>query len=108
MDLRAGWLAFFQREMAEGEGEFFLGLFQKFRDAPVIDEVFEASFFAVGAIAVFDENAYDGGGDWDGFLGCQEDAAIRGELLVTSDAAELHAEVDAGSDAFVVPSTLTA
>ena len=45
-------------------------------DAPAVDEVFEARFFAVGAIAVLGEDADHGGGNGDGLFGPQQEAAV--------------------------------
>ena len=70
LGFRGGGLAGFEREMAQGEGHFLRGFLEDFRDAPVIDEILEAGLFAVGAVAVFDEDAHQGGGDGDGFGGC--------------------------------------
>ena len=98
LDFGVGGFAGFEREMAQGEGHFLRGFLEDFRDAPVIDEILEAGLLAVGAVAVFDEDADQGGGDGDGFGGCEQHAAIGGELLVAGDAAELHAEIDAGLD----------
>ena len=104
LGFRQGRLAEFQREMAEGEGHLLRGFLERFRDSPVIDEIFEAGFFAVGAVAVFDEDAHQGGGDGNRLGGSEQHAAVCGELLVAGDAAELHAEIDARPDALVVRS----
>jgi len=85
---------------AEGEGEFLLNFVEEFGGAPVVDEVFETSFFTVGAVAIFDEDAKHGGGEGGGFAGGDEEAAVGGELLVSGDAAELDAEVDSGVEVF--------
>ncbi len=66
--------------------------------APGVQHIFQPGLFAVGAVAVFDEDPHDGGGDGDALVGRQQNAAIAGEILVAGDAAELHAEVDARRD----------
>ena len=102
--LRSGWLAGVERQITQRESEFFRGFLQGLRDAPVIDEILETRLLTVRAVAVFDEHADERGGDGDGFGGSEQHSAVRGELLVAGDAAELHAEIDAGLDAFVVRS----
>ncbi len=86
----------------ERKGETLFGLREELLDAPFVDEVLEASLLAVGAVAVLGEDANHGGGDGDGLVGPQEQAAVGGELLVAGDAAEQHAEVDAGGNAVAV------
>ena len=83
-------------EVAEREGKLLFGFLEELGDAPVVDEIFETGFFAVGAVAVFKEDAQDGGSDGDSLLGGEKNAGVGGELLVSGDAAELHPEVDAG------------
>ena len=76
-----GDLAGFERNMPEREGELFGCFFEKFGGAPLIDEVFEASLLAIGAVAVFDEDTEDGGGDGDG-LGFGEEAVSYTHLTL--------------------------
>ena len=83
----------------EREGEALLSLGEKLLHAPAVDEVFEAGLLAVGAIAVLGEDANHGGGDGDGLIGAEQNAAVGGKLLVAGDAAEQDAKVDAGGDA---------
>src|SRR5260370_12063986 len=78
------------------EGEALLGLFEELAYAPCVYEVLQAGFLAVGAVSVFGEDADHGGGHGYGLVGAEEQAAVGGELLVTGDAAEQDAEVDAG------------
>src|SRR5882724_4489303 len=48
---------------------------------------------------MLDKNAEHGGSDGDSLVGTKEEAAVGGELLVSGNAAEEDAEVDAGWDA---------
>ena len=57
------------------ESEELFGFAEKFFIAPLVDDVFEARFLAVGAIAVLGEDTDDGGGDGDRLIGAQEDSA---------------------------------
>jgi len=83
-------------EVAKRESQFLLNFFEELGSAPVVDEILKAGFLTIGAVAVFDEDAEDGGGEGGGFAGGNEEAGVGGELFVTGDAAELDAEVDSG------------
>jgi hypothetical protein len=61
-----------------------------------IEHVFEARALAVRAVALGDEDAHHGGGDRDALLRPQQHACVAGEVVMAGDAAERHAEVDAG------------
>ncbi len=86
-------------ETDEGKVESAFGFGEKAFYTPAIDEVLEAGFFPVGAVAVLGEDTDHGGGDGYGLVGAEEQAAVGRELLVAGDAAEEDAEVDAGGDA---------
>ena len=70
--------------------------------APTVDQVFEPSLLAVGAIAVFAEDAHHGGGDGDGLIRPEEQSAIAGELLMAGDSAKQHAKINARGNVFAV------
>ena len=94
--------ALIKGESPQGEGEFFLGFFEKFLDSPVIDQVLEAGFFSVGAVAVLNENSDHSSGYCHAFSGGDQETGVTGELLVSSDATELEAEVDPVGNACLV------
>src|SRR5262249_58055135 len=60
-----------------------------------LDQVFEPRLFAVGAVAMVDENAHDRDGGVDHFVRFEQDAAVLRETAVAGEAAEPHAEIDA-------------
>ena len=70
LGFRGRGLAEFQREITEGESHFLRRFLEDLRDAPVVDEIFEAGFFAIRAVSIFDEDAHQGGGGGDGLGGC--------------------------------------
>ena len=90
------------------ERQLLLGLGDELLEAPAVEHVLEPGLLAVGAVAVLDEHADDRGGDGDALVGRQQHAGVAGEVLVAGDAAELHAEVDAGAAPLCPSATRTA
>jgi len=82
--------------------EVLLGLGEKPLDAPVVDEIFEASLLAVRAIAILTEDANHGGSDRNRLVRTKKNAAIAGELLVAGDPAKEHAKVNSRRNALAI------
>ena len=68
---------------------------QKFFDADLVENIFQARLGAVGAVAMVDVDAHDGVGDLGRIGGLDDDAGLAREILVAGDAAEHEAEPDA-------------
>lgn len=67
------WPGFFAKvfgDEAEGEGQFLLNFVEELGRAPVIDQILQAGFFAIRAVAMFDEDAEHRGGHSSGLAGC--------------------------------------
>jgi len=71
--------------------------------APAVEEVLETRLLAVGAIAVFQEDAQDGVGHLHAAVGRDDDTAVAGEVAVAGDAAEAQPEPDARRDGVALP-----
>ena len=84
---------------AQGLAVFLLDLGHEGVAAHAVEHVLQPRLLAVGAIAVVDEGAHDGGRDRHALVGLQQDAGLEGEIVMAGDAAELQMEVDAGLDA---------
>ena len=84
---------------AQGLAVFLLDLGHEGVAAHAVEHVFQARLLAVGAIAVGDEGAHDGGRHGHALVGLQQDAGLEGEIEMAGDAAELQMEIDAGLDA---------
>ena len=67
----------------------------EFLQAPGIEDIFHARAFAVGAIALGDEDTHHRHRRGKAFFRLQQDAGVAGEIVVAGDAAERHAEINA-------------
>src|ERR1700735_5486008 len=91
--------AFRFRDADEWGDEELFGLGKEFFDTPIINEVFEASLPAIGAIAMLDEDSDHGCSRCDCLVRTQEDAAVCSELTMTGDTAKQNSKVNAGWNA---------
>ena len=92
-----------RRHTRERPAQSLLDCRHEFVDAHAVEDVFEARFEPVGAIAGVDEHPHDGIGDFGGILGAYDDAGVFGEVLVPGDAADAEAKPHAGVDPEAVP-----
>ena len=75
---------------------------EEFLKAPGIEHVFQPRLVAVGAVAILDEDAHDGVGDFGGVLRLHQHAGVAREIAMAGDAAEREAKPDARLDAVPV------
>ena len=75
---------------------------EEFLEAPGIEHVFQPRLVAVGAVAVLDEHAHHGVGDFRRVLRLHDHAGVAREVAMSGDAAEREAEPDARLDAVAV------
>src|SRR5690242_4786464 len=99
IDLGRTGLATIEGNLAEFSGQMLFGFSQIFFQVPSIEQVFQSSAAAIGAVAMFQEDADDRGCDAYAFIRRKQDAAIAGKVLMTRDPAQLHAEVNSRLDA---------
>ena len=75
---------------------------KKFLEAPGVEQIFEPRLGAVGAVAVFDEDAQDRVRDLDRFIRTNDNSRVAREILVARDAAQRETEPHARRDAMAV------
>src|SRR5215831_9319928 len=92
---RPAWLAPLRRRKAPWLRQILCRRGDHLFEAPALDQVFEARLFAVGAVAVIDEDVHDSGRGRDDLARLQQHAAVLRETAVAGEAAEQHAEVNA-------------
>ncbi len=80
------------------KGQLAFGLFEELRGTPAINEVVQACFLAIRAVAVLGKDTHHRSGDGDQLIGAQQQATVGSKLLVLGDTAEQDAEVDAGGN----------
>jgi hypothetical protein len=69
----------------------------------MLDQIMQTGAFAVGAVAVVDEQADDRNGGGNDLVRQEQNSAVAREDPVTGDAAEHHAEINSGRDRLVGP-----
>ena len=82
--------------------EFLLEQAEKLLDAQGIEHIFQPRLGAVGAVAVFDEQAHHRIRDLAGVVRPYQHAGVASEIAVPGDAAETELEPDAGLEAEAV------
>src|SRR5262245_52181507 len=90
--------ALFDRETDERKCEFVFDFLEEFRDAPLVDQVFESGSLSVGSVPVFDKHTKDCSRNRYAFGRFDEDSRIFCKLLVPGNAGQFDAKIDSGFD----------
>src|SRR5262249_1964205 len=91
-----------QRKTDQRKRKLLFDFLDEFRDAPFVDEVFEPSSLAIGAVTVFDENTKDGGCNRYTFIRFDQNPGIFRELLMPGYTSQFNTKIDSGFDFFAL------
>src|SRR5438128_1026040 len=88
-------------EASQGKGDQLLDLAEESLVAPLVQQILQPRLFAIGAIAMIDENPQNCVGEGNTFLRLDKNAAVAREVFVAGDAAQCESKVHARGKFFV-------
>jgi hypothetical protein len=96
-------LAVLQWKLTEFDRKLVLSLAQEFFVPPCVEEVFQAGFFAIRAIPMFEKHAHNRRGHGNAFVRGKQNPAVTREVFMPGDPAKCHSEIDPWCDLSTTP-----